>query len=106
MEKYPYDPMWTTRTGEQISVRNMTDTHLRNARRMMLRTVDHWERQGVSALMFTGSNSDAVGYEAEISMNHALERELRAQRWVEIFTQELRRRHPIAAWLQDLWRNP
>lgn len=62
--------MWTTRTGERIPIRKMTDSHLANAIAMMERVAKQRADTALSGLMMFAStvNGEQAGYavEAEI----------------------------------------
>lgn len=42
---YPFNATWTTKTGKQIRIKDMTTGHLKNTLRLLERVTENYENQ-------------------------------------------------------------
>jgi hypothetical protein len=67
----PNTKMWTTREGEKILVKDMTDLHIINTLRMLERMADRWRMNALAdAYFFLGQ---VHGEMAELALERELE---------------------------------
>jgi hypothetical protein len=91
---YPQDVIWVTKSGAMIRLGDMTDVHLMNTHKMLLRQAKAHDSEAVAAMSY-GGNPDSMGsYYADQAMNESLDRSIEYTHKAEPFWDELKRRFP------------
>lgn len=91
---YPQDVLWTMRDKTQIRLGDMEDSHIANCIRMLRRKAERHMDNCAWGYSYPG-NPDSMGsYYAEIEADQEGNRARECDRVIDIFMDELKRRHP------------
>lgn len=91
---YPQDCVWSQRDGTRIKLGEMTDTHLMNTHKLLMRQVDRHYGEAEAALCYSG-NPDSMGsYYADQAMSQSLDVASQYAERARVVLDELKRRYP------------
>lgn len=93
---YPQDVVWTQKSGALIRLGDMEDSHLANCIRLIRRKRDKYDAELSAAYTYPGDPDSMGSYYADIAGDEAAGKAAECSREIEIFMDELRRRHPDA----------